>query len=458
MSTPTAKASRDRRIVLRYLLCCMGFGLVMGFIFPLYAGFFVTFDSRAANLVFDGGCVVAGLLVGACSYLIGKIILLRAIGQVRERLAALGDGGKVVQIDLHSSDGIGDLVVAFNEFIGRMRGTVRSLEAVAESTRQIGFELAANATETSAASEQISRHMDLVHGQTDILVGEISNVDLARKAIRGSAGLVSSSIDDQSSSLTALSSTVERLVNELKSLAEQTEARSKLISATIIESGQSLGIIEQSTKRFQGIAESVGLISEWAMAIGDVAGTISLLGMNASIEAAHAGAAGRGFAVVAGEIGKLSVLVAEKSAEIDKGLKAVVERVDEGVAFASRHQEGLSGLFSRIEGSAEEIGQITDHFSKLAAEADGMLDAHNNLVKVTISVTDSIVRMRDNTETIESSVNVLLDTSGKYEEAIEEISVGVREIAADVVHLRKVSEDNAENTKALEAEVGRFGL
>jgi len=60
---------------------------------------------------------------------------------------------------------------------------------------------------------------------------------------------------------------------------------------------------------------------------GDIAQTISLLGMNASIEAAHAGAAGRGFAVVAGEIGKLSILVGQKSAEIDRGLKEVVARV-----------------------------------------------------------------------------------------------------------------------------------
>jgi methyl-accepting chemotaxis protein len=436
----------------------MGFGLLMGVVFPFYAGFFVTFVSRAARLVFDGGCVAAGLVVGACSYLIGRIILLQAIRQVRVRLTALGDGGTVGEIDLRSSDGIGELVGAFNDFIGRMRGTVRSLEAVAESTKQVGFELAANATETSAASEQISRHMDRVHGQTKILISEISHVDLARKAIRSSAGLLSSNIDDQSRSLTALSGTVEHMVGELKNLAGQTEARSTSISATITESARGLGIIEQSTKRFQDISEGVGLISEWAKAIGDIAGTISLLGMNASIEAAHAGIAGRGFAVVAGEIGKLSVLVAQKSVEIDRGLKAVVERVDEGVSFASKHQEGLSDLFRRVGESAEELGEITDRLSKLAADADGVLAAHNDLVKVTVSVTDSIVDMRGNTSAIEGSVNVLLETSDRYTQAIEEISTGVREIAADVSHLRKVSESNASNTKALEAEVGRFGL
>jgi len=180
--------------------------------------------------------------------------------------------------------------------------------------------------------------------------------------------------------------------------------------------------------------------------------------MNASIEAAHAGIAGRGFAVVAGEIGKLSVLVAQKSVEIDRGLKAVVERVDEGVSFASKHQEGLSDLFRRVGESAEELGEITDRLSKLAADADGVLAAHNDLVKVTVSVTDSIVDMRGNTSAIEGSVNVLLETSDRYTQAIEEISTGVREIAADVSHLRKVSESNASNTKALEAEVGRFGL
>lgn len=448
---------RDRRIVRRYLALSLGFGLAMGLAFPVYASFFVEYKSGLGRLVFVAGCAAAGILVGAGSFLIGKATILRAVAEVRSRLGAIGAGSRAEEIGLRSSDAIGELVEAFNAFLRRMRLTVESLAAVADGTQQVGFELAANATQTSAASDQISRQMDTVLGETEVLVGEIGRVDQARKAIRSSALVVSDNINRQSDSLTLLGSSIETIVAEFKALASETEERARSIAATVGESGRSLGIIEKSTRGVRGIADSVSRIAEWTEAINDIAGRISLLGMNASIEAARAGQAGRGFAVVAGEIGKLSVQVGQRSGEIERGLKEVVARVEEAVAFAAGSQGGLAGLLGRVESGAAQIAELSERFARIASKVDGMLEAHNQLVKVTIAVTDSIVGMRDNTGEIEDSVNILLDSSRTYKGVIDEISLGIREIATDVAHLHGVSESNAENARALREEIAKFG-
>lgn len=50
-----------------------------------------------------------------------------------------------------------------------------------------------------------------------------------------------------------------------------------------------------------------------------------MLGINASIEASHAGAAGKGFAIVAGEVQKLAVTMERSSNDITKSLNSLTE-------------------------------------------------------------------------------------------------------------------------------------
>jgi hypothetical protein len=51
---------------------------------------------------------------------------------------------------------------------------------------------------------------------------------------------------------------------------------------------------------------------------------------------------------------------------------------------------------------------------------------------------------------------VLKDSAGTYLQAVDEVSRGIKEISADVTHLREVSLLNAENTRKLKDEVEKF--
>jgi hypothetical protein len=54
----------------RQLALMQVFGLFMGVIFPIYARFFVTFNSRPAFYIFWAGCLLAGSIVGWVCYFI----------------------------------------------------------------------------------------------------------------------------------------------------------------------------------------------------------------------------------------------------------------------------------------------------------------------------------------------------------------------------------------------------
>ncbi len=78
----------------------------------------------------------------------------------------------------------------------------------------------------------------------------------------------------------------------------------------------------------KGINEAAGEISianEANRKLAKVSMNQKMLGINASIEAAHAGAAGKGFAIVAGEVQKLATTMERSSHEITNSLTNLTE-------------------------------------------------------------------------------------------------------------------------------------
>lgn len=448
----------DRKIIAKYLTASLAFGIAMGLFFPVYAGFFAQFPSEASRIVFSLGCVGAGLIVGFASYLIGRSTILRVIREVADRLDELdkGEGDLTYEIGIVSSDVIGRLTQAFDRFLAKLRTMVRKLGEIAEGAQQVGFELAANSTQTSAASEQISRHMEMIQGRTEVLIAEVDTVNDAKASIDASATAVAESINLQSDSLTKLSALVERTVEELRAISSLTRSQADAIAVSIQSSSRNLEGFLRVVGKIREIDESVRGIGELAKSIGDIAERIGILGINASIEASHAGVAGRGFAVVAAEIGKLAESAGHDSSAINARLREVVGLVGSGVELSESTGRDLTSLLGGINGNATDIQAVADRFELSIRGAESMLVAHNELVKATMVVTDSMISMKDSTGVIGNSVDILLDTAGEYHIAVTEVAQGIHEIAADVAHLHRVSSINAENVESLKSEIGKF--
>lgn len=459
INNPDAQRSgHDQRIVLRYLGFSIAFGVIAGLLFPFYAGFFVTYKSESLRLVFVLGCVAAGIAVGLVSFLIGRVTVLSVVKEMSRRLGDLADQDGDISRDLSivSSDCVGHLASNFNRFQEKLRSMIVHLSELTERTRSVGFDLAANSTETSSASEQISSHMNMIRQQTDLLIEEAENVDSARLRINDSARLVSDNIDRQSEALTVLSSMVERTLDGIRSIADRTAQNTASILSFLGQSDSSLAHLASMAAKISEIEGSVSQIGELSRSIGETSERIGVLGINASIEAARAGAVGKGFAVVANEVRSLALAAQSNSARINEWLSSVAADVSEGVRLSALTESDLGGLLASMRGNVSDIRSVTDRLSEFAGQADSMLKAHNDLVKVTIDVTESMVEMRDNTDVIEVSMNVLLDTADQNKHAIDEIALGIAEIAVDVNELNRVSSVNAGNIASLAEITGRF--
>jgi methyl-accepting chemotaxis protein len=147
--------------------------------------------------------------------------------------------------------------------------------------------------------------------------------------------------------------------------------------------------MEEMTAAMEKINNSSKEIGKIIKAIEDIAFQTNILALNASVEAARAGAAGKGFAVVSEEVRDL----AGKTAEASKSTAALIERsitaVEEGNRIAA-------ATAKQLEGAVSEAQRIVGTINNIAADARTQADAMGQ-VEAQISQISSVTQVNSAT-------------------------------------------------------------
>ncbi len=125
---------------------------------------------------------------------------------------------------------------------------------------------------------------------------------------------------------------IEALHNVNVRTRKQIEASAKLLGDVInmfvrhsYTEAINNNILDSLLKGIDEAASEINIANEANRKLAKVSMNQKMLGINASIEAAHAGAAGKGFAIVAGEVQKLATTMERSSHEITNSLTNLTE-------------------------------------------------------------------------------------------------------------------------------------
>lgn len=123
-------------------------------------------------------------------------------------------------------------------------------------------------------------------------------------------------------------------------------------------------ITDEAKDRIEAAAKEIGTVTA---EINSIAGRPKLLGINASIEASHAGAFGRGFSVVATEMCAL----AEHSGTSASRISELVEQVNKAT---QNGRSRVSHISDEVSGLVGEVIALYDLLTRLEARQNDDVD------------------------------------------------------------------------------------
>lgn len=328
-----------------------------------------SFAVTCQSLLFQA--VVASLMMAVGIYL-ALACAADFLGQVtgiRRCIEAHTRGQLETRVPVVAEDELGLIGTEMNVMGDRLGALVARLRGSAQEIAGLGDALSMGAQSLAIRTEQQARELDE-----------------SARSVQGAARSASQCAE--------LAAQVQQLSQTLQSQARQG-------SDEVLRAVRGM---EEIARQAQHMRESVGAISAIAM-------QTRLLSLNATVEAAHAGAHGRGFALVAGEVRDL----ADRTTAVAGQIEAMIAHSVDAIALSLDQVRRIERLSSDVQAHSVDTAERMQGIAAQSAAQSAAMDqlrvaladlatiTHANLAMVTESVGDA-ERIRGCSEDLSGAV------------------------------------------------------
>jgi methyl-accepting chemotaxis protein len=383
-------------ILRQVLFASLGFGVVIGLIFPFFADLFVTWKP-GMYVWFSLSALAAGASVGAVNYWIVNAILVRRLQRIATVAHGIAGGDLTHRCEMQSADTVGEIVAAFNHMAETLRDLIGGMASLSD-----GVNADARALEQMMAA--VRERYSLQNRETAEIVDTLGAMRHKGADVSGTA---TQAAEATANAVGTAHAGAQVVTETVASMAE--------IERTVAEAA---GDIDRLGRQSDEIGAIVAVIR-------GIAEQTNLLALNAAIEAARAGEQGRGFAVVADEVRKLAEKTAQATAEIGGmigniqsqvrqtviSMKENQTHVGSGVECARKAGDALDAILSSVQGVSTMMTHIRDLTGEqqrmvgtIADRAERISASIDEALRQTDSCNDSCLGLADHAEHLNGQV------------------------------------------------------
>lgn len=318
---------------------------------------------KAAMLVL---CGVLALVACVILYFTSKKIV-QPIRHMTRAAGELAKGNLQVDVSSTSNDEVGLLADSLSVTIGSIKNYIQEITFLLQELSNGNFKVRSHqeyAGDFAPIKQALKQIVHSLNSAMQAINQSSRHIFESAQTISDDSRQLAAASVEQQGVISDLSGAAEEISGKINRTYENTVHAERLTEQTVTQLNDSNLNIQEMVSAMSRIKNASMEISSIMRIIDDFAEQTNMLSVNASVEAARAGAAGKGFAVVASEVRRL----ANKSAEASREIAGLIENSNKAVDGGMTVAEKTAGTMMETISSSRKMSDIIKAIAQISDE------------------------------------------------------------------------------------------
>lgn len=296
------------------------------------------------------------------------------------------------------------------------------LKSLGNIGTKLGENLQASATRTDSMNEanfQLSNHAE--------------ELERGSENISAEANMVAVACEEVQSKIQTTENQIGALNNEIRTFENTLASNQRNVNAMSAQMESTKAIVEHANEVFRTLEQQMAAITDVTEQLNKISSSTTMLALNASIEAARAGAAGAGFSVVASKVQSLAVdstACANEVADVVRSMKGQISETSEQLLESISALDISLGSLENLSDGFEVMGnQFQELYSNIESQNTGIREING----IFADLRSKVDEMSSYSEENQMSVQAIADAMHVYTEQLTQV-------IEDSKHLQGLSE------------------